>query len=760
MAHKLKYYKDIQTQGQYWRVEIHQETEEDIKPQEIGPVIQGLRLIVQGDQADIDTPIVKTSLEMVFVDAYDLNDDRKCGYWEEFYTSSATEYQVKLKKNNILEWTGYITPDSFSESLQYHGSVTIIARDNLGSLQDFEYSGTSNANGMKSISDVLRKGLEVVSFPMELSIDGLGARRFAHTLDSALTSDIWETLFNNRSLVGKTWQDAIESLLYSVGLVLRYVGKNTFVLASIRDLPLYGFEYYWDVPERDVVFCAYGNRELSPAAKTVVDEVRFEIQDNLAYIEMPADVYGEEGLYNYRQQPFPPIVWDDPTMPNEPLIVYEMPVFNVENGSWSTPSLETSLFLNPFKYKLKEGLSSQSDGNLRADDVVYLAANNNDDDEDIENYGTSRLAKWTTEIGPGLYRLSFTAGTPVGLYDNNTKLGFYDVKSYLTRLSYYLKWKSSDGSTQLVYDAKSDIWKEGVSDKLNIFYGSSTTFPKIFEFGDLQTTTRGFIELEIVDIIVSRGPDATVGVVRGAYVQIKDVTLKDVGLEKTFIPESLKVTTQYNKKNNIRVQRNAKYGFNMGNIASPITILNGLYVYTNKWYYASDRWVFNSTDEPNPLSVLLHQQLLAYYSKPNNVLTGELATIDPLFNAIYKWKGKKHLLTSGALNVLTGRIENVVLREFMRYDHMWEMWAEQEEYNLKYSNTSFSIIVHSNVRPSADDVEVPDWVTGVRVLPAEDGVEGVYKIGVSLMVNLTSSERTGIIKVGSLVVKVTQASNN
>ena len=58
--------------------------------------------------------------------------------------------------------------------------------------------------------------------------------------------------------------------------------------------------------------------------------------------------------------------------------------------------------------------------------------------------------------------------------------------------------------------------------------------------------------------------------------------------------------------------------------------------------------------------------MLSYYAKPNNVLTGELATDNPLFNALYEWNGKKHLLTSGALNVITGRMENVVLREFTR----------------------------------------------------------------------------------------------
>jgi hypothetical protein len=148
MAHQLKYYKEIESHGHLWRVEILQETEDTLTPTEIGPVLQGLRLVMQGDQADVDTPIVKTSLEMTFVDAPDLEEERKCGYWEEFYTSSATEYQVRLYKDGQIEWTGYVTPDSFSENLRYRGSVSIIARDNLGALQDYIFNAVSDSTGL------------------------------------------------------------------------------------------------------------------------------------------------------------------------------------------------------------------------------------------------------------------------------------------------------------------------------------------------------------------------------------------------------------------------------------------------------------------------------------------------------------------------------------------------------------------------------------------------------------------------------------
>ena len=83
-----------------------------------------------------------------------------------FYTSSATEYRVRLMKDGAVEWTGYVTPDSFSESLQYRGSVTIIARDNLGALQDFEYDATSTTSGMIYHH---AKALAAVSFPCHIN---------------------------------------------------------------------------------------------------------------------------------------------------------------------------------------------------------------------------------------------------------------------------------------------------------------------------------------------------------------------------------------------------------------------------------------------------------------------------------------------------------------------------------------------------------------------------------------------------------------
>ena len=735
MAYQRKYYKQIETQGNLWRVDILQETDAVLTPVEIGPVLQGLRLCVQGDQADIDTPIVKTSLELVFVDAPDLEDSRKCGYWEEFYTSSATEYKVELYKDGVLEWSGYITPDSFAEDLQYRGSVSIIARDNLGALQDYEYDSVSadsslSSVGMQDIVSVVRKGLNKVHSTMSLSVNGMGARRFAYTDDSVHTSEVFALLINNRSLADKTWYEAIESLLYATGLVLRYVGKNTLELCSLRDLPLYGQEYHWDVPVLDVQFCSYGHRELSPAAKTIVDEIAFEIEENLAEVNVPAEAYADKGTYTY---------YVEEQIPDK-FVSYEMPVNNITSNAWSTKNLNTSLFLNPFEYGLKEGHSSQRYGDLNATDVVYIAANPFED-----NY--NRFALWQCLVKKGKYRFSFKLDTPVALYDNNTKIGFTDYKTQLSVLQYYLRWRSKDGSQTLEYRESSKSWVSGVADKYNSMLPTPEQheqgYPYEFAFPEIDVNTIGTFELEIVGVVTYHLADSPTGVSKGSYVQIKDMSLQDVNLENTAIPKSLKVTTKYNDKNNIRIDRKVEYGFNMGRISSPKTITNGLYIFTDGWYEASDQWKFNAGDTPQPLSVLLHQQLLAYYAKPNNVLTGELATKNPVFNALYNWKGTKLLLTSGTLNILSGRMENVVLREFQRYDHIWETWVEQDVYRVDYTPTSVTARVFCKKALVASDLQFPDWITGYVSTQADD----VYEVVMEVQGNDTGITRRGIVKI-------------
>lgn len=752
MAYQQKYYKEIVSQGHRWKLVILQDTEEALTPVEIGQVLQGLRLSVQGDQADIDTPIVKTSLVMTFVDAPDLEEERKCGYWEEFYTSSATEYKVELYKDGAIEWSGYITPDSFAEDLQYRGSVSITARDNIGALQDFEYSNPHPSNsGMISLYDLYTKAMDVISCPMQSWVVPMGARSNLRAYETDIINDtLPSVMFNNSAFVGKTWHDVLEGVLYATGMVLRYVGGNKILLATMCDIPLYDKSYHWDVPIVDVQFSAYGHRELTPAVKRLIDDVQFEITDNIANNSMPAEAYGEQGVYTA-------YVGVNSTGQAE---ILQMPVFATTGGAWSAPSVEQSLFLNPFAYPLKEGYSSKKFGDLRDENIVYIGADPYED-----NY--NRRGIWESDLGAGKYRFTIPFNRPVGLYDNNTKLGFSDTINNLANFGYRLYYINSSGKGFAYIEEKGNagqgmgtyLWAE-FSDVNTLqtesfsFTGEQKKqgFPYNVEFPEFEINEPHRLVLEI-HYLAAGDVDVTRGISKGAYFGVGPLLLADVLQEDSSIPQSLKTTTNYNKNNNILIQRDVKYGFNMGQVSSPRTIQNGMYMQeTGGWYKASDQWIFHIGDIPQPLSVLIHQQILAYYAKPNNLLTGELVVDNPVFNALYRWKGKNHIITSGTLNILSGRMENVTLREFARYDFMWETWVEQEVYKVDFAATDIQVRVHSNKALTTSHLVLPSWIDG----SVADVGNGVYILTLHISQNDTGANRTTIIEVDTALVKVEQ----
>lgn len=738
MAYKKKYYTDIISAGHDWRLEIQQDSEALIQPRYIGAVLQGLRLYVQGDQADIDTPIVKTSLEMVFVDAPDLDAGTKCGNWEEFYTSNATEYKVLLYKDNILEWSGYITPDSFAEDLQYRGSVTIIARDNLGALQDCVFSAEGDGGGMVSVNRLIDAAKKAISFPMEIECKTTGARRLPFSIHKDFEPFADEILFNQSAFIGLNWWEILETVFYSTGLALRYVGGNKFMLSSLRDLPLYGFEFWGDVPVKPATFLSYGHRELSPAVKTIKDIVTFEIVDNIADSFMPAEAYGEEGEYvRFVQQK------GELNYRNEYAPIHA----SVGGTSWEHRTQETSLFLNPFKYRWKEGRTSQKYGDLADETAVYIATN-------VEDLQAERSAAWEMELEAGAYSLEFTAGYPVALYDGLTKIGFADFDTLLNRVKLRLQFTSHDGTEKLEYRSSSNSWITNQVSDPNSIYTNNAPFPYAFKFPQLSVTKRGLLRLEIVGINVDIAAGST-GESQGAYVAIKDLKLTEARQEGLLLPNKLTTTTNYDKKNNIRLERSIAYGFTNAQIVSPRIVKNGMFLRdADDWYTNSDEWVFGTYAAPNPLPVLTHQQILAYYAKPNNVLTGELATPNPTFDALYEWRGTKHLLMSGALNILTGRMEGAVLREFCRYDQMWETWLEQDVIRVTYETGRVVVLLHSNKALTAEDVQgIPNtWM--YATMTATEG--NTYELSLRYDWNYTNFDRLIELRIDGAVLKFIQ----
>lgn len=738
MAHQLKYYKEIASHGHDWRLEIHQDTEEALTPMEIGPVLQSLRLVVQGEQADIDTPIVKTSLEMSFVDAPDFDEERKCGYWEEFYTSSATEYKVILLKDGQTEWTGYITPDSFAEDLRYRGSVSIIARDNLGMMQDYDFDLEGDQDGLITLLDLVHRCAEKVSFAMSIYDDTSTHSLFPVCVDATSRPYLLAAKFNVASFRDGSLWDAVESALYAVGVSLHYVGENTYVLHAIRSLGL-GLRDNWaDIPVHDVRFLAHGRRELTPAAKKIKEEVTFEIDENIIDAYTPGHAYGAATTYQFGSE-----VSTQPTV--------AMPIHAVDAGLMACTT-ENTILLDPFRYKVNQRHRYGTGGEIQDASILYVAANLIGGTAVIN----ARKVGFSVEIPAGTYRIEMEINKAVALYDGLTTIGYADYDT-AWRFGYEARFDGVDGSVKTLNNrsglgTKEAEWEDVASTGYHSLNGVS--FPTQVSSPDLVTEVAGTLTIKLLpaDLLYAY----TAAESQGGYVGVKDIRVMAVDNGNMPIMENLRITTEYDDRNNVVLTRSPKYAPNPSATISHRQLVNGIFVNGAEGPVGSERWIFHESDIPKPLAVLIHQQMLAYYARPNNVLTGELFVEDgmPDFASLWRWNNADHILLSGTLNILSGRMEGATLRQFVRYDHMWETWVEEEDIILDYGSTSFTINSHKEGGVTEDDIKgLPSWVT-LQQISSLGGNKN--RIDMRVMENATGETRQAQFKVDTAVVRITQ----
>ena len=717
--YQQKYYKEIEARGISWRVEIWQDNEDDVESAEIGPVLQGLRLVVQGDQADIDTPIVKTSLEMSFVDAPDLElgkTDRKCGDWEEFYTSSATEYQVRLYKNGIIEWTGYITPDSFSEDLRYRGSVTIIARDNLGTLQDTtcDLRGVQNADGKVMLIDVISKAYEVSTCGMVLNYD---ANAFPYAI-----ADLQKWEYSGKALyhmvdaayLGEmNWWEALEAVLYSIGAVMRYVGGNRFVVVPVRDLPKMGHAEWWDVPLKPATFLAYGHRELVPAVKSITETQEFGAElENEA--ESVTDYEGTATLAIYGM----PI-----TSPSGTMETYNVPAWGYTNArTREAVAAANSCLLNVKNYAKVEGYDQETWGAWDDESIIYMAINSRIDKPVLftKRIYTSR----GEEDAPAKVKVGFTLGYGVTLTQDYSRVLNFPTDASVTgqqggaAFAYAIKHTDISGGNVQYYDTKGKKWG---GSRVENQVGGNDAFVFLNEFRaakevefEIELPSVGDITLELIRWGATVRISSPINIV-GLFGRIANIHIDAVLAEDLGILEKRTITTNYSDRYAVRLTRDPKLAVNPSTLPEVAYIPNALLIEGASQYSGSDDWVWMHARKWDAipahtgamLTRLIHQQLLCWHSKPNNLLTGEIACLDPTFNALYEWGGKKHYLISGTLNCLTGRMEGATLREFERYDRLWETYAEQDVYEVEESSTEqvVDIVVRSQKALKAADIK-------------------------------------------------------
>lgn len=651
MAYTLKYYKEIEQGGKRYRLDIYKKNGTG-SAMEIGNVLQGLSLEIQGQQDDIDAPIVKTSLSMAFVDAYDLENGKKNGLWEEFYTPDALAWKVNLLEFDgvdawDLQWSGFVTPDSFSENLTYRGSVNIVARDNIGYMQDFPFDIEADDDGMISLRDIVTTAFQRASVEMSVVFD-----------DGWMTTEngtsALYTLMNISAFEGKNWYDVLNDALYAYGAVLRYAGWAEFYVMPLHRLPYMGFSDYGSIPRTIPQFITGATREMVPAVKRIEESVGYELVEG-----RPFDMLGAfSGSYTY------PCSVD---VVNEKGKVKHTasstaPVNSVSNTGKGWQNVPTStLFFNANSLEM-----SSLYGVSGIESNMYVAANNTD----------ARSVYYDQSIWCADFVIKIALGVPIaigqGLNDTN-KIRFaasHNGKPALRKAVFFI-YAEQNGVVQ--YYRESGVWGASYAE-INKEYDilsetNEITFPISMKGLTGAAKLRfGIVNLDYVFVI-----DETYGAYgtyehKGLYACIENIS---------FLPSANKalcsknnINLNYKQENNVILSRDPKLAPALDSVLFPQYIKNGIFEKVGDSIAPTRTWKITSSLS-SQMSVGIQMALIAYYAKPNNLITGEIVNSGLRYDQLYKWNGVDHMLVSGTFNYLNGRIEGAVLREFALFDTIW-----------------------------------------------------------------------------------------
>lgn len=651
MAYALRYYKEIEhADGKVIRLEIHKK-DSTAGAIEIGAVVQGLSLQIQGQQGDIDTPIVKTSLSMTFVDAQDIEDGRKNGFWEEFYTPDSVLWKIIVKAKDAQGasfrtiWGGYVTPDSFTEDLVYRGSVNIIARDNIGHMQDFPFDAEGDADGMISLYDLVSMAWAKIDSPM--SLDWRGEEDCILWMNTSERIPAFDTLMNVSAFEDMNWYQALEKALYSYGVVMRYAGNNRVVVCPLRSMPDYGIEA-GNIGHLVPQFITGATRELVPAVKRIEESVDYDMVQSLPMPHLKAqDFDGSTNSYRCK------IEGVDMGYGSFGTAEHDAPVWPIINGDkgWSNVPSST-LYFSPYAYELGY-FSERRDLGEELLRYTYIAANNVD----------NRLVTFKKSVTCSDFTIKMRFGQPWGL--NNQ--GRLEQQSVFNLWRIYYSIMIDQNGIQEYYD-KDRGWRPTYRELSVVYDPTQENFD--FEAFVAMGEHTGMADIYFVITKIEYAQTSLGSLHKtGLYAQVQELSFNSS--ESSSLLEKNTVNTNYKAENNVVISRDPEFGPAYNTVALPGFIKNGIFYREGGVIMPAKKWAFGRAGDQQ-MAVYNHLQLLAYYAKPNNLISGTIVNGDVTRVAcIYDWHGAEHMLVSGTYNLLNGHIESAVLREFARYEEMW-----------------------------------------------------------------------------------------
>ena len=644
---------------------------------EIGD-LQALGLEIQGASGGIDAPIAKTLLHWTMADTVDMGTvgGVKHGGWEEFYTPDATLYMVDLKRGTSIIWRGYITPDSWNEPLSYRGSITVTARDNIGHMADFEFSKDALITGLTGIPSAQERAREdnlvsiyhLIFAAFQVAGIGMTLRPSWDSGDSgaephlmAGTSDVKDWLIDIDSLEDLDWYHAVERVLASAGLVLRWTEGMDICLMSLRSLHKMGTA--GSQPGRAVNFVnRSGHRSLDPAYKQIVEKLNYDATDGYEAVWAAGDFTVVQatidGMVRYVSYLTQDAAWTQNDSSRE-VVRYADPT---QRGMGDVAG-------EPEKYVMVAGRPTTAPtpavgpADAYAKRIGYI---------DLSNYVTSPGKRLSTNT---VVTVSFDVAHSYSGAGSSTGFDLLSSRLPYGAVRYAIVWKKGDGTLLSLQDG---AWVEGVNVREvavppienpgSPYIGNESTMEAIAVSDTFQTPdVPGTLMLRLypyrIELLPTFGESDL-----DAHVRVGNISFV---INSEAVPRYFKTVTVYDEDQNYTLKRDVDFGAVPTRYGTAGTIRNGFYQpdASNGYPSVMDcHWDGDSTELPLP--VMNHLQILALHAKPNSVLGGELRDAQGrpiVMNAVWTYGGRNFLLISGTWNILTDRVQDAVLREFDTY---------------------------------------------------------------------------------------------
>lgn len=144
------------------------------------------------------------------------------GEFAEFYSNYANEYTVDLYKNNVRIWSGYITPELYSEpDIAPPYDVQIIATDGLGDLRRLTYEDKSNST--------------IFDISGELSETALGSITYYLSTLKAGSQNVRKVIADGKYFNGQNRYEVVQKILSSMHAFLT-VQDTSWVVVRETDI--------------------------------------------------------------------------------------------------------------------------------------------------------------------------------------------------------------------------------------------------------------------------------------------------------------------------------------------------------------------------------------------------------------------------------------------------------------------------------------------------------------------------------------------